>query len=187
MYFDKPFIYFILQGNEAFGKGDFPTAVGHYTDAILADSSNPIYPLNRAAAYLKLGKYVFAHIPLCSYRVFGKVAHVNPCHRFEDAERDCSTVIRLDPQNAKAWYRRAQARQGLDVWDDALAGELHPSLNFARDLTPCTLSRFSACSHSRAYQRTCQTGHRSCSIPHQERQKTHSCAYRLLPFTLLLT
>ncbi|TCD62427.1 hypothetical protein EIP91_006909 [Steccherinum ochraceum] len=84
------------KGNDAFGAGDFPAAIGHYTSAVLADPSNPIYPLNRAAAYLKLGKH-------------------------QDAERDCSTVIRLDPKNPKAWYRRAQARQGLDVWDDALA------------------------------------------------------------------
>ncbi|KAH8077044.1 hypothetical protein BXZ70DRAFT_1013068 [Cristinia sonorae] len=83
------------KGNEAFGAGDFPAAIGHYTSAVLADPSNPIYPLNRAAAYLKLGKY-------------------------QDAERDCTTVIRLDARNPKAWYRRAQARQGLDLWDDAL-------------------------------------------------------------------
>ncbi|THH23072.1 hypothetical protein EUX98_g8108 [Antrodiella citrinella] len=84
------------KGNEAFAAGDFPAAIGHYTAAVLADVNNPIYPLNRAAAYLKLGKY-------------------------QDAERDCTTVIRLDSRSPKAWYRRAQARQGLDIWDDALA------------------------------------------------------------------
>lgn len=46
------------KGNEAFKAGDYPSAIGHYTEAILADKSNPTYPLNRAAAYLKLGKYV---------------------------------------------------------------------------------------------------------------------------------
>lgn len=44
------------QGNEAFKAGDFPKAIGHYTAAFIADPSNPTYPLNRAAAYLKLGK-----------------------------------------------------------------------------------------------------------------------------------
>lgn len=44
------------QGNAAFKANDFPTAIGHYTAAILADPSNATYPLNRAAAYLKLGK-----------------------------------------------------------------------------------------------------------------------------------
>ena len=44
------------QGNAAFKAGDFPTAIGHYTSAFIADPSNATYPLNRAAAYLKLGK-----------------------------------------------------------------------------------------------------------------------------------
>lgn len=48
-----------LQGNDAFKSGDYPTAIGHYTTAILANKSDATYPLNRAAAYLKLGKYVF--------------------------------------------------------------------------------------------------------------------------------
>lgn len=46
------------QGNAAFKSGAFPEAIGHYTTAILADRSDPTYLLNRAAAYLKLGKYV---------------------------------------------------------------------------------------------------------------------------------
>jgi hypothetical protein len=50
------------QGNVAFKSGDYPTAIGHYTTAILADKSDVTYPLNRAAAYLKLGKYVFDSI-----------------------------------------------------------------------------------------------------------------------------
>jgi len=46
------------KGNAAFKAGDFPTAVGHYSAAAVADPANPTYPLNRAAAYLKLGKCV---------------------------------------------------------------------------------------------------------------------------------
>lgn len=45
-------------GNNAFKAGDYPAAIGHYTQAILADNKDVTYPLNRAAAYLKLGKYV---------------------------------------------------------------------------------------------------------------------------------
>lgn len=44
------------KGNEAFKKGQYAEAVGLYTDAILCDSSNSTYPLNRSMAYLKLGK-----------------------------------------------------------------------------------------------------------------------------------
>lgn len=46
------------QGNAAFKAGQLPEAIGHYTAAIFADRNDPTYPLNRAAAYLKLGKYV---------------------------------------------------------------------------------------------------------------------------------
>jgi RNA polymerase II-associated protein 3 len=33
-------------------------AIGHYTAATIADITDATFPLNRAAAYLKLGKYV---------------------------------------------------------------------------------------------------------------------------------
>lgn len=51
---------YLFQGNAAFKSGDYPTAIGHYTSAILADRNDFTFPLNRAAAYLKLGKYVFS-------------------------------------------------------------------------------------------------------------------------------
>ncbi|EIN12462.1 hypothetical protein PUNSTDRAFT_141160 [Punctularia strigosozonata HHB-11173 SS5] len=84
------------KGNAAFKSGDYAAAIGHYTSAILADPKDPTYPLNRAAAYLKLGKH-------------------------QDAERDCSTVISLNAKNpnAKALFRRAQARTELSKLDEA--------------------------------------------------------------------
>ncbi|KAG0704776.1 hypothetical protein DFH29DRAFT_1034785, partial [Suillus ampliporus] len=94
-----------LQGNAAFKSGDYPAAIGHYTSAILADANDPTFPLNRAAAYLKLGKN-------------------------EDAERDCTTVLKLSPHNVKALFRRGQARTALGYLDRARAGEaseLEPS------------------------------------------------------------
>ncbi|KIK66401.1 hypothetical protein GYMLUDRAFT_239358 [Collybiopsis luxurians FD-317 M1] len=66
----------------------------HYTQAILEDSSDWTFPLNRAAAYLKLGKN-------------------------EDAERDCTSVLNLNKSNVKALFRRAQARRALGKLDDA--------------------------------------------------------------------
>ncbi|EJD50526.1 hypothetical protein AURDEDRAFT_160427 [Auricularia subglabra TFB-10046 SS5] len=83
-----------VQGNAAFKAGDFVAAIGHYTDAALADRLEPTYPLNRAAAYLKLGKHA-------------------------DAERDCSTCLALSPGNVKALFRRAQARLALRKLDEA--------------------------------------------------------------------
>ena len=55
-----------LKGNAAFKAGDYPTAIGHYTAAFIADPANATYPLNRAAAYLKLGKWVRARSDLFS-------------------------------------------------------------------------------------------------------------------------
>ncbi|KAJ2991674.1 hypothetical protein NUW54_g8131 [Trametes sanguinea] len=85
------------KGNEAFKAGDFPKAIGHYTAAFIADPSNPTYSLNRAAAYLKLGKN-------------------------EDAERDCDAVLRLDSKNVKGLFRRGQARVAMQKLHEAEAG-----------------------------------------------------------------
>ncbi|KAG1879216.1 hypothetical protein F4604DRAFT_1753628 [Suillus subluteus] len=95
------------QGNAAFKSGDYPAAIGHYTSAILANADDLTFSLNRAAAYLKLGKN-------------------------EDAERDCTTVLKLSPNNVKALFRRGQARMGLGCLDKARAdfiraSELEPS------------------------------------------------------------
>ncbi|KAG2123377.1 hypothetical protein BD769DRAFT_1471366 [Suillus cothurnatus] len=94
------------QGNAAFKSGDYPAAIGHYTSAILANTNDSTFPLNRAAAYLKLGKN-------------------------EDADRDCTTVLKLSPNNVKALFRRGQARIGLGCLDKARdfvrASELEPS------------------------------------------------------------
>ncbi|KAG8214781.1 hypothetical protein J3R82DRAFT_9917 [Butyriboletus roseoflavus] len=84
------------KGNAAFKVANYPTAIGHYTDAILADSSDHTFFLNRAAAYLKLGKS-------------------------EDAEKDCTEVLALSSNNVKALFRRGQARRALGNLDDAQA------------------------------------------------------------------
>ncbi|PFH53281.1 hypothetical protein AMATHDRAFT_45559 [Amanita thiersii Skay4041] len=95
-------------GNTAFKIGDYPGAVGHYTEAILADRNDPTFPLNRAAAYLKLGKN-------------------------EDAERDCTTVLRLNSSSVKAFFRRSQARVALRKLSEARQANLHVLSNL--DLT----------------------------------------------------
>lgn len=77
------------KGNDAFGKKQWPEAVGFYTEAHRADPAESTYPLNRAMAYIKLSKYL-------------------------DAERDCTTALSLSPDNVKALYRRATARVGAD-------------------------------------------------------------------------
>ncbi|KDN41707.1 hypothetical protein RSAG8_07238, partial [Rhizoctonia solani AG-8 WAC10335] len=61
-----------------------------------SDGTDPTFPLNRAAAYLKLNKN-------------------------EDAERDCTTVLKLQSKNVKALFRRAQARVALGKLPEARA------------------------------------------------------------------
>jgi hypothetical protein len=51
-----------LQGNEAFKSGDYASAIGAYTSAMMADPKDVTFPLNRAAAYLKLSKCVRSSI-----------------------------------------------------------------------------------------------------------------------------
>lgn len=47
------------------------------------------------------------------------------CIRNEDAERDCTTVLALSALNAKALFRRGQARLGMGNLDEALLGTYH--------------------------------------------------------------
>ncbi|KAJ1029713.1 hypothetical protein NDA13_002956 [Ustilago tritici] len=83
------------KGNDAFRKQQWAEAVGLYSAAHIADPTDPTYPLNRAMAYIKLGKFV-------------------------DAECDCSIALYLSPNNVKALYRRATARVGADKLEDAV-------------------------------------------------------------------
>ncbi|KAK0487272.1 hypothetical protein IW261DRAFT_1446869 [Armillaria novae-zelandiae] len=107
------------KGNAAFKAGDYATAVGHYSSAIVNDRKDYTFPLNRAAAYLKLGKY-------------------------DDAERDCTTVLSLNASNAKALFRRSQARVGTGKLKEAeddlrAAAKLEPSnTSIAQELTKIT-------------------------------------------------
>ncbi|WVQ93940.1 hypothetical protein IAU59_001018 [Kwoniella sp. CBS 9459] len=78
-------------GNASFKKGKWVEAIGHYTNAVLYNPQDPTAYSNRAQAFLKLDK-------------------------FNDAERDCSTVLSLEKgkNNVKALYRRSLARKGLN-------------------------------------------------------------------------
>lgn len=93
--------------------------MGHYSAAIFANRKDPTFPLNRAAAYLKLGKSVAGLvIPHRS----GSIAELL-IRRNEDAERDCSSTLALDPKNVKALFRRAQARIALNKLPEAQLGK----------------------------------------------------------------
>lgn len=109
-------IYSESQGNTAFKAGDYYSAIGHYTAAIIADPNNSTFPLNRAATYLKLDKSVFLPFGCPNYDNFDERT------RFVDAERDCTTVLRLSSSSTKGWFRRGQARLGLGDYAQAQSG-----------------------------------------------------------------
>ncbi|KAG0280125.1 RNA polymerase II-associated protein 3 [Linnemannia exigua] len=82
------------KGNEFFKKGQYAKAIEHYSASMALDPSNPVLPINRAMALLKL-------------------------ERFAEAERDCSLGLKLDNKNVKALWRRGIARRSLDRVDEA--------------------------------------------------------------------
>ncbi|WWC57966.1 uncharacterized protein I303_100501 [Kwoniella dejecticola CBS 10117] len=82
-------------GNTSFKKGKWVEAIGHYTNAIVYNPTNPLAYSNRAQAFLKLDK-------------------------LNDAERDCTTCLELDEGNIKALYRRGLARKGLNKVEEAI-------------------------------------------------------------------
>ncbi|OCF59824.1 hypothetical protein L486_02497 [Kwoniella mangroviensis CBS 10435] len=82
-------------GNTSFKKGRWSEAIGHYTNAIIYNPTNPVNYSNRAQAFLKIDKY-------------------------QDAERDCTTCLSLERNNIKALYRRGLARKGLGKLDEAI-------------------------------------------------------------------
>ncbi|KAF9927634.1 hypothetical protein FBU30_003010 [Linnemannia zychae] len=82
------------KGNEYFKKKEYAKAIEHYSASITLDPSNPILPINRAMALLKL-------------------------ERFAEAESDCTLGLKLDKNNVKALWRRGIARQALGNVNEA--------------------------------------------------------------------
>ncbi|KAJ3043208.1 RNA polymerase II-associated protein 3 [Rhizophlyctis rosea] len=73
---------------------DFKKAALCYTKSMKHDPSNSVVPVNRAMAYLKLG-------------------------RFTEAEADCTLGLSLDKKNVKALWRRGIARRELGKFTEA--------------------------------------------------------------------
>lgn len=86
------------EGNQAFAEGDWDKALSHYTEAIkLIDSDNAdkaILYKNKAAVYLKLSDY-------------------------QAAIKDCSSSLEITPNDPKALFRRCQAYEALEKYEEA--------------------------------------------------------------------
>ncbi|XP_018014215.1 stress-induced-phosphoprotein 1 [Hyalella azteca] len=82
------------KGNEFFKKGDFPTAIKHYTEAVRRNPNDAKIFSNRAACYSKLAE-------------------------FSLGMKDCDECIKLDPTFIKGYIRKAKIQQGLKQFSQA--------------------------------------------------------------------
>ncbi|XP_022814298.1 stress-induced-phosphoprotein 1 [Spodoptera litura] len=94
-------------GNDFFKKGDYSTAVKHYTEAIKRNPDDPKLYSNRAACYTKLAA-------------------------FDLGLKDCDQCCKLDPKFIKGWIRKGKILQGMQQHSKALTAyqkalELDPS------------------------------------------------------------
>lgn len=101
------------KGNEYFRACDYNSALRHYTASV--DCLPTIDALNnRALTFVKLARY-------------------------EDAIKDCDSVVRLDPVNWKAYWRKAIALDRLGQSDSALDSielciDINPNNSTVQDL-----------------------------------------------------
>ncbi|KAK5657826.1 hypothetical protein OQA88_2899 [Cercophora sp. LCS_1] len=86
-------------GNRRFQAGDYVSAEGLYSKAIIADPSNPTLYTNRAMARLKMALW-------------------------ESVIADCAECLKLSPDNMKAHYYLSQAHLPLRNYADALSHAL---------------------------------------------------------------
>lgn len=84
------------KGNEFFKKGDFSSAIKHYTEAINRNPDDPKLYSNRAACYTKLAA-------------------------FDLGLKDCDMCTKLDDKFIKGWIRKGKILQGMQQPSKALA------------------------------------------------------------------
>lgn len=84
------------KGNEFFKKGEYSTAIKHYTEAINRNPQDPKLYSNRAACYTKLAA-------------------------FDLGLKDCETCVKLDDKFIKGWIRKGKILQGMQQPSKALS------------------------------------------------------------------
>ncbi|KAM3965573.1 uncharacterized protein ACR2FA_000423 [Aphomia sociella] len=86
---------FKTKGNECVKEGKFIEAVLHYTQAIKMDPSNYVLYSNRSFAFLKLDQHYLSL-------------------------QDANETVRLQPQWAKGYFRRAEVEAASGLHDEAI-------------------------------------------------------------------
>ncbi|XP_066463011.1 tetratricopeptide repeat protein 12 isoform X2 [Eleutherodactylus coqui] len=81
-------------GNEAFAKGDYETAIQHYSEGIEKLKDMQVLYTNRAQAYIKLEKY-------------------------ENALSDCEWALKCDKRFVKAYVHMGKAHLGMKNYEEA--------------------------------------------------------------------
>ncbi|CAH1773410.1 unnamed protein product [Owenia fusiformis] len=92
---DAKFDNLKAQGNDCVQKSNFSRAIECYTGCISLAPERPVSYTNRALCYLRINKP-------------------------QQAEQDCKVVLKYEPQNIKALFRRAQARKMLMQYKESL-------------------------------------------------------------------
>lgn len=85
------------KGNASFKRGEWEEAISFYTQAIKLGQKHkelPVFHKNRAAAYLKI-------------------------EAFERAYEDCTKSLAISPNDQKALFRRVQACEALEKYEEA--------------------------------------------------------------------
>ena len=129
------------EGNKAFGRHDWPTAIDFYTKAIGLDDSDPAFFANRAQAYIKSEAYGYAiadatkaielnpnFVKAYYRRALANTAILKP----KNALTDFRTCVRLDPTNRDAKLKLAECQKivrqldffaAIEVGDEPSAAE----------------------------------------------------------------
>lgn len=84
-----------IKGNECVKDGKYIEAVLHYTEAIKMDPNNYVLYSNRSYAFLKLDQHYLSL-------------------------QDANETVRLQPQWAKGYFRRAEVEAASELYDEAI-------------------------------------------------------------------
>ncbi|MCB9452463.1 MAG: tetratricopeptide repeat protein [Anaerolineaceae bacterium] len=104
------------EGIEAVKKGDYPTAIQLWSQAIALDPQDEKALVNRATAYSQIGNAEGALADLSAalqinpnnlHAYFSRANLYNAQRKFKEALADLNKVIELNPDDAEAYYNRA--------------------------------------------------------------------------------